>query len=83
MTRQCNLVEGFTTGAAIEIATNPAELCATLAGSLGSPDLARIGRQGRELVERRFTWDAVARELHKVYTWLARDGERPACVVLN
>jgi poly(glycerol-phosphate) alpha-glucosyltransferase len=83
ITRGCNLAEGFTAGAAIEITTNPAELSATLARSLASPKLASIGLRGRELVAQKFAWEMVVRELLAVYTWLARGGERPACVVLN
>lgn len=83
MTRECNLVEGFAAGAAIEVTTDPEKLALTLARSLGSSELARIGQRGRELVEQRFTWDVVVRDLHSVYLWLARGGERPACVVMS
>lgn len=82
MTRQCNLAEGFEAGAAVEVTTEPAELSSALARVLSSADLQTMGLRGRELVQRKFTWDAVARDLHEVYMWLARGGERPACVVL-
>lgn len=82
ITRECNLVEGFSAGAAIEVTTDPADLALVLSDSLASAELCAIGERGRKLVEEKFTWEAVARELLAVYRWLAGDGDRPACVVV-
>jgi poly(glycerol-phosphate) alpha-glucosyltransferase len=82
MTRECNLVEGFAAGAAIEVTSDPRELALTLVRSLVSSDLGLIGQRGRDLVERRFAWEAVVRELLAVYLWLARGSERPSCVII-
>jgi poly(glycerol-phosphate) alpha-glucosyltransferase len=83
MTRECNLPEGFDAGAAIEIRTDPAELAAVLARALPRPDLAEVGRRGRELVRSQFSWPAIVSELRTVYDWLARGGRPPACVRLD
>lgn len=82
MTRECNLSEGFTVGAAIEVTTDPVELSSTLMRSLCAADMALIGERGKALVVRRFTWEAIVRELFGVYKWLAIGGVRPACVVM-
>jgi poly(glycerol-phosphate) alpha-glucosyltransferase len=83
MTRECNLVEGITAGAAIEVATDPAALARVLLERLSGPDLSAIGRRGRELVRARFSWSAIGRQLSAVYYWLAQQGPRPECVWLD
>jgi glycosyltransferase involved in cell wall biosynthesis len=40
-----------------------------------------LGRRGRELVERGYTWDRQARRLADVYRWLAGGGAKPEVVV--
>jgi glycosyltransferase involved in cell wall biosynthesis len=42
---------------------------------------SRLGQTGRRLVESGYTWEQQAERLASVYRWLARDGERPECVV--
>jgi glycosyltransferase involved in cell wall biosynthesis len=41
-----------------------------------------LGRNGRRLVEARYTWDRQADSLASVYRWLAGRGDRPDCVVI-
>ncbi len=48
-----------------------------------SPDQrADLARNGRDLVERSYTWDQQARRLAAVYRWLAGGGPPPAEVIL-
>jgi glycosyltransferase involved in cell wall biosynthesis len=42
-----------------------------------------MGARGRKLVERKFTWEAIAREMVAVYDWLLNGGHPPACVILK
>ncbi|MEM9153698.1 MAG: glycosyltransferase [Cyanobacteria bacterium P01_F01_bin.33] len=81
MTNACNLPEGFKTGAAIELSTDPQMICQTLKQSLNSPQLSDVGIRGRKLVEENFTWDKVVKELLQVYRWLTLGSERPNCVI--
>ncbi len=75
----CNLPEGFRAGAAAETPTDPAGLAAALEGFLGRPpaELAGMGRKALDLVEARFRWGRVARDLAEVYAWILGGGPRP------
>lgn len=47
-----------------------------------SPDeRARLGSNGRRLVEAEYAWDQLAQRLADVYQWLAGGGPKPDCVV--
>jgi glycosyltransferase involved in cell wall biosynthesis len=46
-------------------------------------DRLAMGRRARRVVEERFAWDAVVRDLVAVYRWVLGDGPRPACVRLD
>jgi glycosyltransferase involved in cell wall biosynthesis len=83
MTRHCNLPEGFQCSAAIEIDTTKEDIARGLQElfSLNDAALEDIGRAGRALVERKFTWRHCAREMREVYGWLTGGGTPPACVV--
>jgi poly(glycerol-phosphate) alpha-glucosyltransferase len=83
MTPGCNLPEGVAAGAAIEARPDVASLTEGLATLLSAPDgeHTEMGKQGLRLVQRKFTWSAVADEIHAVYRWLVGGGSPPACVV--
>lgn len=81
-TRSCNIPEGFEAGAAIEITTDVDYLAKCFAQHLESPDLQNIGDAGRRLVETRFTWPLIAKELLAVYRWLLGDVPQPRCIEL-
>jgi glycosyltransferase involved in cell wall biosynthesis len=82
MTPACNLPEGFTAGAALEIGTDPAAIARGIRGLIALPEAERraMGARGRRLVEERFTWPRVAAAMAEVYRWVAGGGPRPACV---
>ena len=83
MTPECNLPEGFATGAAIQIGSGVPEILHGLTTLVraGEDDLAAIGACGRELVATRFTWPKVAGDMRLVYDWLLHGGAAPACIV--
>lgn len=83
MTKACNLPEGFTAGAAVEVTTDPAAMAPVLAASLADLNLPSLGAAGKKLVTDRFTWDRVGRNFADVYKWLAGRGARPDCVVMD
>ncbi len=44
-------------------------------------ELHEMGRRGRALVEAKYTWPPVARQMVEVYQWVLGRGPRPECVV--
>jgi len=82
MTKACNIPEGFETGSAAEISTNPGSIAETMVHNLGTENFDKMGLAGQDLVKRRFTWDRVAQDLIAVYLWLVGQGDRPDCVDL-
>jgi glycosyltransferase involved in cell wall biosynthesis len=84
MTRQCNLPEGFTAQAALEIAPSVDSIAEGITRIMEMPDeeLAAMGRRGRRLVEEQFTWPQVAATVLSVYEWVLGSGPKPECVVM-
>lgn len=82
MTEACNLPEGFSADAAIRIAPSPASIAAGLRElmQMNATDLRAMGQRGRRLVEARFAWPEIARQMAEVYRWLLGGGALPACV---
>jgi len=85
MTRACNLPEGFEGGAAIEIGTEPERIAEGIRTLVALRDAEReaMGATGRRLVEQRYTWPEVARQMIEVYRWVLGGGPPPACVVTD
>jgi poly(glycerol-phosphate) alpha-glucosyltransferase len=85
MTPQCNLPEGFEHGAAVRAEPDPRGLAASIHGLLRMPEGERrgMGDRGRRLVERRFSWPRIGREMRRVYEWVLGDAPMPACVLLD
>lgn len=77
MSAACNLAEGFAAGAAVEVAPEAQALARQLDTHLRRDDLAAIGRAGRRLVERSYSWPAVAARQAAVYRWLLEGGPPP------
>lgn len=90
MTDHCNLPEGFAADAAIRIGTDAESIAEGLREFFSLPttdngqpttSLSSLGRNGRALVERQFTWPQVAAQMKEVYEWVLGAGPRPCCVV--
>ncbi|MEY8118851.1 glycosyltransferase [Falsihalocynthiibacter sp. BN13B15] len=85
MTKACNLPEGFASGAAFRITTDPAEMAHVLDQviKLDKNELRFVGYAGRKLVEERFTWSTVAEQMAAVYRWVLDGGEAPPTVQIK
>jgi poly(glycerol-phosphate) alpha-glucosyltransferase len=96
MTPECNLPEGFDAGSAIRIQQEAEMLKAETLKGGGSMEvglrelfeapgsaLQAMGARGRALVETRFAWPQIAREMKSVYDWVLGGGGKPGCVVLK
>jgi poly(glycerol-phosphate) alpha-glucosyltransferase len=83
MTPQCNLPEGFATGAAVRIEPNPESIARGLEELFRTPGpaLRALGANGRSLVASRFAWSQIARDMKSVYEWVLGGGPRPNCAV--
>jgi glycosyltransferase involved in cell wall biosynthesis len=82
ITPECNLPEGYATHAAIRIEPSVEGIAEGLRTMMQARpcDLEQMGRDGRKLVEERFTWPRIAREMLSVYEWVLEGGAPPACV---
>jgi glycosyltransferase involved in cell wall biosynthesis len=82
MTPQCNLPEGYATGAALQIGTGPEEIAAGLKKLTEMSDFDRteMGRRGRDLVICNFSWSQIASQMFAVYKWLLGHSAPPDCV---
>ena len=76
MTPECNLPEGFVSGAALQIRSGEGSFqgsdfsfqhgLRTLL-EMSDPERAAMGMRGRRLVEEKFTWPKVAAQMKKIY----------------
>ncbi len=82
MTPECNLPEGFATGAAIRIEPRAESIERGLEELFSAPTSARqaLGIKGRALVSEQFNWAKIAVEMKSVYEWVLGGGPKPACV---
>ncbi len=85
MTSMCNLPEGFSQSAAIEIGVAPEEIARGIAALQAMSDRERqtIGQSGRTLVESRYSWPQIAQQMDEVYDWLLKGNPAPGHVQLN
>ena len=69
MTPECNLPEGFATGAALEIRSGEWSFQDGMRTLIEMTDQERaaMGLRGRRLVEERFTWPKVAAQMRRLY----------------
>jgi glycosyltransferase involved in cell wall biosynthesis len=50
--------------------------------NLSDGDRRRMGARGRALVQRKYSWERVGREMAAVYRWILSGGPKPECVEL-
>lgn len=82
MTKECNLPQGFSSGAGICIDVTPSGIARGLLDliALSPEDRTIMGMRGRQLVEQRFSWTSYAEHMSSVYAWMSGAGPRPECV---
>jgi len=82
MTPACNLPEGITSNAGIEIGTEPAEIGTGLLRlvALSQSEREEIGKNGLLLISKKFTWERVADQLLAVSEWVVNGGAPPECM---
>jgi poly(glycerol-phosphate) alpha-glucosyltransferase len=85
MTPQCNIPEGFDSGASLKIETEPNVIASGLEALFSMTDAQRaeMGSRGYSLVQQKFTWGKVAAQFHEVYQWVLGGGHPPECVVFD
>jgi poly(glycerol-phosphate) alpha-glucosyltransferase len=82
MTPQCNLPEGFAEGAAVRADPDVASLTQGLRTlfAMSKSEREQMGARGRRLIQMRFSWPSVAKQMSDVYRWALGGGARPDCV---
>ena len=82
MTPECNLPEGFASGAAIMVGADTESIGQGLNDlfSMSGADHGSMGQRGRQLVKERFTWRTIAAQMHEVYEWALGGGQAPETV---
>ena len=72
MTPECNLPEGADAGAAIMVQAHPDSILVALRRlfSMSDAELEVMGSSGRRLVEGRFGWSRIGKQMVEVYDWM-------------
>ena len=85
MTPECNLPEGFATGAALRFEANEDAIAGALTAlfAMKEAELREMGARGRRLVQQHFTWQHVTAQWLTVYQWILNGAPIPDCVRLN
>ena len=83
ITSACNLPDGFAAGAAIRIEPTVQSIKAGLQElvQMDRQALELMGKAGRDLVERDYTWSRIASQMREVYRWILGAGAQPQCVI--
>ena len=83
ITPECNIPEGFDAEAAIRIGAEFEKIAAGISQLIAMTDSERqsMGARGKQLVEKKFSWNEIAREMYSVYQWMLGLGEKPDCVL--
>jgi glycosyltransferase involved in cell wall biosynthesis len=74
-------IEASRCGWWIPIGTEALATALNAATKLPKAELQQMGRRGRKLVSRSYSWDRAAVELISVFEWLSGGGSQPTCVV--
>lgn len=79
MTHACNIPEGFSSEAAIEMATSVdgTEQGLRQLFQMSDEDRREMGQRGRKLVEFQFTWGQQVKRLQSIYQLLQKEGLKP------
>lgn len=84
-TAECNLADGFATGAAISVRPDPEDLERGLLEFVSMTDVQRseMGVIAYQLARDRFCWPSLAKEMIDVCEWVLGRGPKPATVYLG
>lgn len=67
----------------IDVGKEPLITCLQSAMAKSSAELDRMGRNGRNWMEKDFSWEHVAQNMKKTYGWLLKENEKPECVITD
>jgi poly(glycerol-phosphate) alpha-glucosyltransferase len=83
MTPECNLMEGFTARAALNIEPRTDSVAEGLRQLFELSDHERqaMGHRGLALVKDHFTWPKIASQMQAVYAWALGEGPQPECLL--
>jgi len=75
-----NVLSQYQCGWWVPVGVEP--LAGALREAIGMSDAERraMGERGRRLVEEKFSWPKIAREMKEVYEWVLGGGPKPGCV---
>ena len=82
MTAACNLPEGMSSGAALQVAPHVAGIAQGLRDLFAMSDGERMemGARARRLAAERFSWPSIAAQMKEVYEWVGGLKAAPATV---
>jgi len=82
MTDFCNIPEGFHHKCAVQVEPTPHDISAKLTSlfQLSDMELMKIGKRGKELVSKSFTWEVIAKQTVELYHYLLGKGSKPSFV---
>jgi glycosyltransferase involved in cell wall biosynthesis len=85
MTPECNLLEGFSAGAALRVGPTPEEIADGLRSIIQMSDDGRkaMGARGRDLVTTKFSWPRIGEQMRAVYEWVVLGGAPPVTVIVT
>ncbi len=85
MTDFCNIPEGFEADAALRIEPCEESVAVGLKqlASMSDDDLQNMGINGLKLVEDRFIWPKIGKNMMLVYQWCLNGGNPPDCIIFN
>ncbi|WP_243844498.1 glycosyltransferase [Qipengyuania flava] len=82
MTDACNMPESFEAGAAFRIRSDESLLRDDLRNyfSMNPARHLEVGRLGRRMAERYYTWEGIGLQMKQVYLWSLGEGDAPDCL---
>ncbi len=83
MSPQCNLPDGFNTGAALETRPDASSICQAIGQITAMSDAERrkVGARGMELSRSRYNWPKAVANLNDVYEWVCNRAPAPPTIV--
>lgn len=85
MTRACNLPVGFSSNAALKISTEPKALARSIIDymALSSEERSTMSLAGRRLVHAKYQYRMIAKDLERMYDWLAFGTPQPSDLMFD